>query len=129
MQHEEHVDALIEETKLRTVIVHICPNPHDMFANQTAYTEAMTLILNRQKPYSTRFAFLMVHYYQRHGWENQGDQTLKAVLDQRFRYFINGAVPRSETPITDEVLKVLGLLGHDDKSLLLLMTGRRFFLQ
>ena len=55
----------------------------------------------------------MIYYKRYFGWENHVQQRLEAVLNQRFDYFIKGAVVRSETPLTDEVDKVLELLEHN----------------
>ena len=50
MQQEEQVDVLIRETQLQTAIVHVCPNPGDVFAKQAVYTPAISLILNTMMP-------------------------------------------------------------------------------
>jgi hypothetical protein len=115
MQEEERVDALIMETKLQAAIVHICHNPRDVFSNQAVYTQAIGLILSTVMPNSNRFVFYMYSYQRDFGWKNHIQEKLEEFLNQRFTSFIKGAVPRSETPLKDEVESVLESLDHPEE--------------
>jgi hypothetical protein len=114
-KQEERLDAQIIETKLQTAIVHICPNPRDVFSNQMVYTQAISLILDAMSPYKERFLFYR-NTYRDFGWMYHVHEKLEEFLHHRFFIkFSNGATPRSETPLKDEVESVLDSLGHPEE--------------